>query len=60
MRPRKELSLVHQQGFNAKNEEVEVAFREYLGIRLSDLYRHDNFKLAAKWGKCITMLWGLC
>jgi hypothetical protein len=43
-----------------QNEEVEVAFREYLRMRHSDLYRYGNFKLLAKWGKCINVLgWGL-
>jgi hypothetical protein len=44
---REELSLVHRHGL-LQNEEVEVAFREYLRMRESDLYRYGNFKLVAK------------
>jgi len=39
--------------FHCKNEED-------LLMRPSDLYRYRNFKLVAKWGKCINLLWGLC
>ena len=46
--------------FHRKNEEVEVAFREYLRMRPSDLYRYGNFKLVAKLGKRINVLVGLC
>ena len=50
-----ELSLVQRRGL-LQNEEVEVAFREYLLMRQSDLYRYGNFKLVANWGKCINVL----
>jgi hypothetical protein len=47
--------------FTCKNEGVEMAFREYLRMRRSDLYRDGNFKLGAKWGKCLNVLGGgLC
>jgi hypothetical protein len=46
--------------FHCKNEEVEVAFREYLRMRPSPSHRYGNFNLLAKLGKCINMLGGLC
>jgi hypothetical protein len=42
--------------FSCKNGEVEPAFREHLLMRQSDLYRDGNFKLVAKWGKCVNVL----
>jgi hypothetical protein len=42
--------------FTCKNEEVEMAFRQYLRMRQSVLYRDGNFILLAQWGKFINVL----
>jgi len=33
-----------------------MAFREYVRMRQSDLYRDGNFRLLAQWGRFITVL----
>jgi hypothetical protein len=46
--------------FTCKNEELGMAFREYLRTRRSDLNREGYFKLVAKRSRCINVLGDLC